>query len=79
MANSAFDEVVEVLKAELDEQTVYRVLACLVKTCGGERVYIPVKFDSPKPIAATDTPKTVQQRLNVSRSTSYRLLNRHRI
>lgn len=79
MANSAFDEVVEVLKAELDEQTVYRVLTCLVKTCGGERVYIPVKFDSPKPIAPTDTPKTVQQRLNVSRSTSYRLLNRHRI
>jgi hypothetical protein len=67
------------LQTELDEQTVYRVLACLVKTCGGERVYIPVKLDPPKPVLPTDTPKTVQQRLNVSRSTSYRLLNRHRI
>lgn len=79
MANSAFDEVVEVLKSELDEQTVYRVLACLVKTCGGERVYIPVKFDSPKPIAPTDTPKTVQQRLGCSRRTAYNKLAKFRI
>ena len=79
MANSAFDTMIEALKNELDEGTVHKVLSCLVRTCGGERIYIPVKVAEPEPVLPTDTPKTIQQRLGVSRRSSYRMLNRHRI
>jgi len=79
MANSVFDTMIEALKTELDEATANKVLHLLVKTCGGERVYIPVKAVAPPPVMPTDTPKSLQQRLGCSRRTSYRKLNRHRI
>lgn len=79
MANSVFDSMIEALKAELDEATAYKVLDCLVKTCGGERVYIPVKNTAPQPVLPTDTPKSLQKRLGCSRRTAYNKLSRHRI
>ena len=79
MANTAFDMMVEALKAEMDAATVHKVINCLVKTCGGERVYIPVKVDAPDPVLPTDTAKSLQKKTGYSRAHSYRLLNRHRI
>jgi len=79
MANSAFDALVDVLRRELDEQTVYRVLTCVIKNCGGERVYVPMKLDIKEPIMPTDTPKDVQRRLGCSRRTAYNKLAKYRI
>jgi len=79
MANSVFDTMIEALKTELDEATANKVLHLLVKTCGGERVYIPVKAVVAQPVLPTDTPKSLQKRLGCSRRTAYNRLSRHRI
>ena len=79
MANSVFDELFDALKVEIGESIACDVIACIVKTCGGERVYVPMKFEIEKKVLPTDTPKTVQQKLGCSKRTAYRKLGRFRI
>lgn len=74
---SAFDQLCASLKSSLGEDTARQVIRCLIGTCGGERVYIPLHL---KPeIQPGEKPQELRQRLGVSRSTSYYLAKKYRI
>jgi len=75
---TAFSQLVESLEAQFDKPTAKRILDEIIAVCGGERLYVPVK-NPIVDIEPGDTPKAIQKKLNVSKSTSYRLVNRHRI
>ena len=54
-----------------------RVLSRIRIICGGMRLYVPAK--QPMEVTQKDTPKTLQAKYGVSRSTAYNWLNKYRL
>lgn len=67
---SFLDDLREILDREQD-LTSARICALLADRFGGERVYIPRKFQETS-VTSDDTPRKVMDREGVSRATAYR-------
>jgi hypothetical protein len=70
------DELREILEREPGPLSAERVVELVCQHFGGQRVYVTQR---PKPeISHKDTPRTIQRRYNVSRSTAHSWLCRWR-
>jgi len=72
-----FADLAEILRRVIGQEAADKAIAALCSEASGEQVYIPSRHGRPK-ILPNDTPKTVQKRHNVSRSTAYNWVNRWR-
>ena len=80
MADSAFEQIISIIRAECGEEPSRRAILRLVDALGGERVYVPVRVRlEPVVIDPQDVPRTVQVKEKVSRSTAWRWTKKFRI
>ena len=74
---SAFSQLCSMLKMQLGDEVARLAIDCIIKTCGGDRVYIP-QHQKPN-VMPGESAQDIQRRLKVARSTSYYLQKKHRI
>ena len=72
-----FSALAEILKRELGPDLGARACRILCREAAGESVYIPARAEPPE-ILPTDTPKRVQERYSVARSTAHNWVSRWR-
>lgn len=65
-----FCDLADLLRRELGRDQAERVCTLICREASGEKIYVPQRTDRPQ-VLPTDTPKTVQRRHGVSRSTAY--------
>lgn len=69
------------LRRQLEEEQVLTpevVTEVIRRNWGGERLYIPHRRQEPPQVLPTDTPKSLQRRYGISRSTAYGWISRWR-
>ena len=72
-----FADLADIVRAELGPHAADRLLQRICAEAAGEQVYIPSRHAPPK-IEPTDTPKAVQARYKVSRTTAHNWVARWR-
>jgi hypothetical protein len=72
-----FAELQEILVREFGADIARRACAAICREASGEQVKIP-RRDLPPEIRPDDTPKTLQARYQVSRSTAYNWVSQWR-
>lgn len=80
LADSAFDQVLSILREEVGDAAARRVAVRLCAAFAGDRVYFPIRLKlEPVTVEPTDVPRTVQQKTGVSRTTAWRMVKKFRI
>ena len=65
-----FADMAEIIRQEIGEELTEKVCQALCRYAHHEQVYIPSKPNKPQ-VKPSDTPKDIQKRHGVSRSTAY--------
>ncbi|MBV5310765.1 hypothetical protein [Chromatium okenii] len=68
-----FAELSDIVRRECG-QDADQVLRVICHQCAGESIHVPIRSIRPE-ILPTDTPKTIQARYRVSKTTAYRWVN----
>ena len=72
-----FAELADIITARAGAEIGHQIAQDICRQAAGEYVYIPAKHGAPE-ILPTDTPRSVQRRYGVSRSTAYSWVKRWR-